>query len=191
MELEESSVFEAEIKEEPEAAQKPSDEDAAMQEAIFASMGQPIVTNTSNQDVVVDIKIDGNNLEQAREQIMRLAPHMGFEVEKAEIITKKSETDQPQDLNESHLSSEVMGEIEKMVEDKVQQKLNESLENLELNYPEQVKKCNAVHHGITCDKCGVHPIRGIRYKSLTKQDYDLCSKCEASADSSDTFIRFR
>ncbi|KAK4767498.1 hypothetical protein SAY86_015248 [Trapa natans] len=33
------------------------------------------------------------------------------------------------------------------------------------------------HRGICCDGCGVNPITGPRYKSLVKDDYDLCSIC--------------
>lgn len=37
-----------------------------------------------------------------------------------------------------------------------------------------------LHHGVTCDGCGQSPIQGPRYKSLSKEDFDLCSACEAS-----------
>ncbi|KAK3245928.1 hypothetical protein CYMTET_44523 [Cymbomonas tetramitiformis] len=37
-----------------------------------------------------------------------------------------------------------------------------------------------LHHGVTCDGCGQSPIQGPRYKSLSKEDFDLCSTCEAS-----------
>ncbi|KAI5075734.1 hypothetical protein GOP47_0009810 [Adiantum capillus-veneris] len=35
----------------------------------------------------------------------------------------------------------------------------------------------AVHKYIECDNCFVCPIVGPRYKSITKDDYDLCSNC--------------
>lgn len=33
------------------------------------------------------------------------------------------------------------------------------------------------HHNIQCDVCGVYPIKGIRFKSKEKANYDLCSLC--------------
>eukprot|EP00980_Cylindrotheca_fusiformis_P007475 scaffold1549_cov105-Cylindrotheca_fusiformis.AAC.4 len=35
-----------------------------------------------------------------------------------------------------------------------------------------------VHNGISCDECGVCPIAGVRYKSTTTYDYDLCQDCK-------------
>ena len=36
-----------------------------------------------------------------------------------------------------------------------------------------------VHAGVTCDRCGVSPIVGVRIKCSVRDDYDLCSSCEA------------
>lgn len=36
---------------------------------------------------------------------------------------------------------------------------------------------DAVHYGISCDKCKRNPIRGKRYKSVTRLNFDLCSNC--------------
>jgi hypothetical protein len=37
----------------------------------------------------------------------------------------------------------------------------------------------AKHFGYSCDRCGMTPIVGIRYKCTTCPDFDLCSACEA------------
>lgn len=54
-------------------------------------------------------------------------------------------------------------------------------------------QAKVVHRGITCDGCGVGPIRGIRYKSATRQDFDLCERCESArwADKEDVFLKIR
>lgn len=36
-----------------------------------------------------------------------------------------------------------------------------------------------VHHHVTCDECGMNPIRGIRYKCTVRDNFDLCENCEA------------
>lgn len=38
---------------------------------------------------------------------------------------------------------------------------------------------DAIHYRISCDECGVNPIRGIRYKCTFRKNYDLCEVCEA------------
>jgi len=48
-----------------------------------------------------------------------------------------------------------------------------------------------VHRGITCDLCEVSPIVGVRYKSVTRPDFDLCEKCEPNHDPSDPLIKIK
>merc|ERR1719387_3201571 len=35
----------------------------------------------------------------------------------------------------------------------------------------------AAHPGVNCDGCGMAPLTGPRFKSLTQVDYDLCQAC--------------
>jgi hypothetical protein len=42
-----------------------------------------------------------------------------------------------------------------------------------------------IHHNVQCDVCNTFPIRGIRYKSKKKMNYDLCASCMADRDSSE------
>ena len=37
----------------------------------------------------------------------------------------------------------------------------------------------SVHVGVTCDDCGMSPIRGFRFKCTVRPDYDLCGRCDA------------
>jgi len=42
---------------------------------------------------------------------------------------------------------------------------------------------NVVHSRVTCDGCGMTPIRGMRYKCCSCPDYDLCQNCMRNAAS--------
>lgn len=48
-----------------------------------------------------------------------------------------------------------------------------------------------VHRGITCDGCDKCPIRGVRYKSTTRADFDLCEDCEKDHDPADPLIKIK
>ncbi|KAH9624323.1 hypothetical protein KSS87_005237 [Heliosperma pusillum] len=53
----------------------------------------------------------------------------------------------------------------------------ESIWDAALNTLPQFSMTSVVHTGITCDGCGIHPIRGPRFKSKVMYDYDLCHSC--------------
>ncbi|KAI8048355.1 uncharacterized protein B0P05DRAFT_519438 [Gilbertella persicaria] len=44
----------------------------------------------------------------------------------------------------------------------------------------QSRKEGFIHRGITCNKCNMSPIRGVRYKCANCVDFDLCEMCEGS-----------
>lgn len=46
-----------------------------------------------------------------------------------------------------------------------------------------------VHKWVECDGCGVTPIIGLRYKSIVKDDYDLCSLCFSLAGNEAEYTR--
>ncbi|EGZ07462.1 hypothetical protein PHYSODRAFT_261014 [Phytophthora sojae] len=45
--------------------------------------------------------------------------------------------------------------------------------------PKQKRTSDLVHPYVTCDGCEMSPIVGVRFKSDTKDDFDLCEACEA------------
>ena len=49
---------------------------------------------------------------------------------------------------------------------------------------------SSVHLNIVCDECHMSPLVGVRYKSASTNDYDLCEKCALNAKNrNQTFIR--
>lgn len=48
-----------------------------------------------------------------------------------------------------------------------------------------------IHFGVICDGCETTPLVGNRFKSTTKNDYDLCEGCfaKASADEQSTYVK--
>jgi len=38
-----------------------------------------------------------------------------------------------------------------------------------------------VHQGVSCDGCGVSPIKGVRYNCTSCRNFDFCEKCEETA----------
>jgi len=125
--------------------------------------------------------------------IQNVAPMMGFEVERAEILSNNMPEEPQLDTQRSNISTDMRDEIKNMIDARVKEQLNESLSNLNLSTQEEETKPKnqAVHHGIICDVCRVSPIKGIRFKSLIKEDYDLCEKCEKTNNVDHPMIRFR
>lgn len=175
------------------------------QPSVFEEEAAPVrVTNTANNDVVIDLKIDGNDLEALRSQVMQMAPLMGFEVEKAEIRHSEPERQETEEniledmsmceTNRSSMTHDMRDEIQEMINQKVREQLNKTLSTMNLSniQPEEPKQANpVVHTGFTCDGCGVCPIVGARYNSLEMKDYDLCEKCEKTMHHEFPMIRFR
>jgi hypothetical protein len=67
-------------------------------------------------------------------------------------------------------------------------KLNKLEEERQIKYQSELSKysqnrismsvCNTIHNGIKCEKCGINPIQGIRYKCSICDNYNLCELCE-------------
>jgi len=114
---------------------------------------------------------------------------VGVEVEvKADDIKTKTLKDiQAESLNnlESILSETVQTTNEK-VEEKVEKK---PIFGIKLNSNIVSDKTEAIHYGIICDGCGMHPIIGTRFKCYERDDYDLCQNCEKTKDKQYVMLR--
>lgn len=208
---EETEEGDLNIEEETQEETKPEEP------SVFEEEANPVrLSNTANNDTLIEVKIDGNDLEALRSQILEMAPSMGFEVEKAEIVNNNVQPEQPParignilndvsmcETNRSSLTHDMRDEIQMMINQKVQEQLNRTLSSMNMSSmnmssipqaqpeEEEVKEEKVVHHGFTCDGCGAHPIVGARFHSLHQKNYDLCSKCEKTMHTEHPMVRFR
>ncbi|KAI9320437.1 hypothetical protein BX666DRAFT_1196029 [Dichotomocladium elegans] len=64
-----------------------------------------------------------------------------------------------------------------------------------MQYPriKHAKRGTSTVRGITCNKCGMSPIRGIRFKCANCVDFDLCEMCESANThfTTHTFLKIR
>jgi len=54
---------------------------------------------------------------------------------------------------------------------------------------EEKKEEKAIHYGVECDGCGIHPIVGSCYKSSGVHDFDYCEVCEATKKHDYPFLK--
>lgn len=123
---------------------------------------------------------------------------LGFTVDFAEAKlepTKPAEKSIFEENNasvSSTMTNEMKEEIDTMIDEKVNTKVNEILaQKFGKTAPEtKPKTTNFTHRGITCDGChkGIHNCA--RYKSLIKEDYDLCEACERKGVHPGPMVRF-
>ena len=59
------------------------------------------------------------------------------------------------------------------------------------NSSANTQNSNVIHERVTCDGCGMHPIRGIRYKCTTCDNFDYCEKCEETVDHGHVFMKIK
>lgn len=136
---------------------------------------------------------------------MHLAPMMGFEIERADIV-RNSHEEKFDELNQSTVESfrssmthDMRDEIKRMVQEQVQEELRRStLASLNASQvlttsvaEPEAKEDDTVHIGFSCDGCGANPIRGVRFHSMIQRNYDLCAKCEKTNHTEHPMIRFR
>lgn len=115
------------------------------EESVFEENPKPIyevggqshrLFSDNPDDSIIEINIDGHDLESVRSQIMNLAPMMGFQIEKAEIVHKSS-GDRLDELNQSnvdsfrsYMSNDMRDEIKRMVQEQVKEELKRSTASL-------------------------------------------------------------
>ena len=171
------SIFESQVQE--EATKQPEDT-------------LPHFTNESQDDIVIDMKINGTpeDLKRIEQTIIhKFAPMAGFCIDQSVIeVKKQSSINEESFMNQSNLSSvsqDMKNEIEQIIENKFKA-LSESIH-------EKPKSSNrGFDHGcVYCDHCAQRISFGCRYKSMVKPDFDLCETCEAKGVHPEPLIKIR
>lgn len=192
-------VAEPEIKEEPSEVTTPMEsfpEDKIIQEVKPEEIVQPETEEVEeySQEVEVEIPVEGDfskpeDLQNLIDNVSNtLGSLFGIKVDvleaRLEQPPKQEETLLEQESMNSTLTYEMKNEIESLIEEKVSKMLNMKKATTE------PKKQNFIHTGITCDGCrrGIHNMA--RYKSLIKDDYDLCEECERKGLHPGPMVRF-
>jgi len=191
-----ANITEDKVEEEKTEEAKPEEE------SVFDEDANPIkkVINNSQEDLLINIDVNGNDLEALKQQVLEMAPLMGFEVERADIV-RSQPPQQPQeqpkpDFNLSTIEStrssmtvDMRDEIQNMIQQRVQEELKRS--GVQTAPVVEEETCSTLHHGFTCDGCGMNPIKGIRFHSLAQRNYDLCQNCEKKMHHEHPMVRFR
>lgn len=126
--------------------------------------------------------------EEKQEQAVATSPIVKESVasQKNEVAVEKEEASLSNpDLLRSVVKEEMMSVFEDMMS--VMQKDNEAKR---IRRDKNLYQ-GSVHEGVTCDMCKVSPIVGIRYKSATRDDYDLCIDCESKAGHEDIYLKIK
>ena len=80
-------------------------------------------------------------------------------------------------------------EVDRVFPDLVEEDKQES--EVERISREKVTYRSNIHKNVKCDMCGMDPIQGIRFKSVTKEDYDVCIDCEAASKEDDIYLKIK
>lgn len=92
--------------------------------------------------------------------------------------------------NGSHLENENMSF---MIKNEIQKMIPEISKIVNEQKPEERKENNSriLHRNIICDGCEMYPIEGVRYKCTVCDDFDFCSKCEATIEHDHLFLKIK
>jgi len=62
---------------------------------------------------------------------------------------------------------------------------------IDIEFPSKTDSGETIHFGVECDLCGTYPIIGDRYKCTIRNDWDCCSKCEATRKCDYPLIKYK
>ena len=106
-----------------------------------------------------------------------------------EVDDKKNE--EPEDKIKNDIKELVRNKM-KDLEDNIVQDIYKSIKmQMNLNEGKKIDNLNQneiIHHNITCNNCGMENIKGIRFRCLQCQNFNLCNNCEQNCEHSPDHI---
>lgn len=94
-----------------------------------------------------------------------------------------------EEKNVDLLRLSVKKEMGNMIES-IMFKMKEDADEMRLKWEKNLYK-DSVHEGFKCALCEMEPIKGIRYWSVIKENYDLCVDCESKIGQEDVFLKIK
>lgn len=194
---------ESEIKEElklTQASEELSDdkiiEENKEEEISEKEVEEPEVEHPQIGDQIIETQIkvpinENTKVEDLRNIAQNYSQHLssllGFPVDVLEARIESSDKDEESFAEES-VSSTLTTEQRTEIEDIIEQKMSNML-----NMKKSEKKAPTkefAHWNITCDGCKKGIKNMARFKSLVKQDYDLCEECEKSGIHNGPMVKY-
>ena len=125
----------------------------------------------TSQEEYEELPSSYNDGETIKLHVTKINRNLSSENNNKENPTEKLKNDL-QNLVHKNLQSLENSLVETIFES-IKNPLNESL----IKKPNQNQN-EIIHHGIECNECHMKEIKGIRYKCLNCENYNLCSSCE-------------
>jgi len=100
--------------------------------------------------------------------------------------------------NKNNEENEFENNVKKIIELNIENMKNDILNSGIFEKPmiENKSKLNqkyskVIHHGIKCNKCGMNPIVGIRYKCMECDNFNFCENCEENVGHPHLFYKIK
>ena len=114
------------------------------------------------------------------------------EKNKINLITPINDLDNKKEEKEGESEDKIKNDIKELVQSKMKDLEKNLIQDIYQSIKTQINaneekmtqsqiiqtQSEMIHKNIQCDNCGMENIKGIRYKCLHCQNFDLCSNCE-------------
>ncbi len=153
-------------------------------------------------DIFVEIDVSGDRAHKILETLKAANLLVESQVINHPAQTTEQSIFEDQESVTSTLTHEMKDEIKSMITEQVGEILRSQFQNfaprtnlfqnasVQTPTPVQIQNSNFTHRGITCDGCKKGISNCARFKSLVKDDFDLCEACEKKGIHPEPMVRF-